>query len=291
MSKALARQLADRSGRELGAAALAALATLLDAALAEARARWPAVEVRDDHFLAALASRIADEDDVLAAVGALALADVHLVAACLAGDVAAIAAVNAAARAEAERAIAKLGAIAVGADDVLQELLLKLVVGPTPKLAGYAGHGPLAAWLRIAAIRTAISLGRNRQATPVDDDALAAIADDADDQALAFLKSSYRAEFKRAFATALAALPKRSRTLLRLQINDQLTIEEIGAFYSVSRATAARWLADARTELVARTRSELAAVLELPADELGQLMRLVASNLYATLPNLLRRTA
>jgi RNA polymerase sigma-70 factor (ECF subfamily) len=104
------------------------------------------------------------------------------------------------------------------------------------------------------------------------------------------MKSSYRAEFKRAFAAAFAELPRRSRTLLRLQVIDQLTFEEIAAFYKVSRATAARHLAEARGELVTGTQRRLAEALGLSADELGEMMRLVASSLYSTLPGLLRQT-
>jgi RNA polymerase sigma-70 factor (ECF subfamily) len=140
-------------------------------------------------------------------------------------------------------------------------------------------------------VRTAISLARRKQDQLVDDASLAAFADDADDQALAFLKSSYRAEFKRAFEATLAELPRRSRTLLRLQILDQLTLEDIGAFYRVSRATAARWLAEARATLVAGTRDRLLASLSISGEELAELMRLVASSLYSTLPRLLRETA
>ena len=196
-------------------------------------------------------------------------------------------------RTETERAVARLGGHAASAEDVVQELLVKLLVAEADrpaKLAAFAGHGALAAWLRVAAVRTAISLGRRKQELAVDDDTLAAIADESDDQALAFLKSSYRSEFKRAFADAFAELPPRSRTLLRLQIIDQLTFEEIAAFYQVSRATAARHLAEARAQLVAGTQARLARVLGATPAELAELMRLVASSLYATLPRLLRRT-
>ncbi len=119
---------------------------------------------------------------------------------------------------------------------------------------------------------------------------LAAIADDGDDPAFAFLKSSYRDEFKRVFKAAFAGLDRRQRTLLRLQVIDQLTLEEIGAFYRVSRATTARWLADARGSLVNATQQGLAEALGLSDRELAELMRLVASSLYSTLPRLLRET-
>ncbi|HEY4057906.1 MAG TPA: sigma-70 family RNA polymerase sigma factor [Kofleriaceae bacterium] len=285
----LAARLADRMGQTLSSPALAALDAHLEAASTETRAKYPALAMEDDIWLDALADRI--DTDLPEAITPLALADIYLVGACLANRPPALAALERVVRSEATRATARLGSAArTPVEDLVQELLLKLVVGDARKLAGFSGHGSLEAWLRIAAIRTAISLGRKRQEHAIDGEELEALADDGDDQALAFLKSSYREQFKRAFSEALAALPKRSRTLLRLQINDQLTIEEIGAFYSVSRATGARWLADARTELVTGTRKLLSTALGLPADELAQLMQLVASNLYATLPRLLRHT-
>jgi RNA polymerase sigma-70 factor (ECF subfamily) len=261
----------------------------LDRALTDAVARWPAIAPNDDRFVEAIASRVEGEQDLPAAVERLALADIYLVAAALAGDRTALAAFERIVRDETMRAVSRLPH-APAVEDVIQEMLLKLLVGPAPKLAAFAGHGALHAWLRVAAVRTAISMTRRKQEVSAPDEALAAVADDADDQALAFLKSAYRNEFKRAFAGALAEIPRRSRTLLRLQIIDQLTLEEIGAFYKVSRATAARWLADARVELVAGTKARLRKSLKVSTGELDQLMRLVATNLYATLPSLLRIT-
>jgi RNA polymerase sigma-70 factor (ECF subfamily) len=288
--QALAQRLLERTGAAGDADAIAAR---LSAAVAETQARWPGVAVRDERFADVLAARVEGEPDLGEALARLALPDVYLVAACLDGERPALAAFERLVRAETERAIARLphGALA---EDVVQELLLKLLVAPPgggePKLAAFGGHGALHAWLRVAATRTAISMSRRKAAQPSDDDALAAIADDSDDQALAFLKQSYRAEFKRAFAAALAALPRRARTLLRLQVIDQLTIDEIGAFYQVSRATAARHLADARAQLVAGTQERLVEALSVDAAELSELMRLVSSTLYSTLPRLLRQT-
>jgi RNA polymerase sigma-70 factor (ECF subfamily) len=283
----LARRLLERTG---GTAPAEPIAERLAAAAAEARSRWPELGACDEPFADAVLARVEGEPDLGDALAKLALADVYLVAACLHGDRGALAAVERMVRAEAARAVGKL-AVPPAADDVAQEMLVKLVVagdGRTPKLAAFGGHGALHAWLRVAAIRTAISMTRRKSEEAADDDALAAIADDSDDQQLAFVKSSYRAEFKRAFAAAFAALPARSRTLLRLQVLDQLALEEVGAFYQVSRATAARWLADARSELVAGTQGRLAETLRADATELAELMRLVASSLYSTLPKLLR---
>jgi RNA polymerase sigma-70 factor (ECF subfamily) len=287
-----ARRLAELTGHELAAEALEDLANRLVAGAAEARARWPEVGSHEAAFVDALVPRVEGEDDVVDAIARFALPDIYLVAAVLAGDRGALAAFERLVRAETTRAVARLGD-ATTAEDVVQELLVKLLVpsGARPaKLAAFGGHGALHAWIRVAAVRTAISLGRRRQESPIEDDALAAIADDSDDQALAFLKASYRAEFKQAFEATLAEMPRRSRTLLRLQIIDHLTIEEIGAFYQISRATAARWLAHARTALVAGTQTRVVAALSITPAELSELMRLVASSLYSTLPRLLRRT-
>jgi RNA polymerase sigma-70 factor (ECF subfamily) len=281
--------LADKLAQRLGNAQLEQLDRVLTDAVADAAARWPGIAPNDERFIDAIASRVEGEDDVVAAVSRLALADLYLVAACLAGDRTALVAFERFVRDETTRAVSRLPHAPL-VEDVIQEMLVKLLVGASPKLAAFAGHGALHAWLRVAAVRTAISMTRRKQEISASDEALAAVADDADDQALAFLKSTYRSEFKRAFVEALAEIPRRSRTLLRLQIVDQLTLEEIGAFYKVSRATAARWLADARVELVAGTKSRLRESLKVSTGELDQLMTLVATNLYATLPSLLRIT-
>jgi RNA polymerase sigma-70 factor, ECF subfamily len=267
----------------------------LAAAITEARARWPELPASPDlayDFAAAVDERVAGEAERDSAIARLVLPDLYLVTCTLRGDRGALAVFERLVRVETNRAVAKLGGSS-NADDIAQELLVKLLVaeaGRPAKLAAFGGHGVLASWLRVAAVRTAISAGRRKHELAIDDDALSAIADESDDQALAFLKSSYRSEFKRAFADAFAELPRRSRTLLRLQVIDQLTFEEIAAFYQVSRATAARHLAEARAQLVAGTQARLAEVLGATPAELSELMRLVASSLYSTLPRLLRQT-
>jgi RNA polymerase sigma-70 factor (ECF subfamily) len=266
---------------------------LVTAAMAEARRRWPDLPGDSQHledFQAVIVQKLDGEPDEAAAATRLALPDLYLVNVCLRGERAGLAVFERLVRDETTRAVAKLGAHAAAPEDVIQELLVKLLVpeaGRPAKLAAFGGHGALHAWIRVAAVRTAISMSRRRQELAIEDEALAAIADESDDQALAFLKSSYRAEFKRAFAEAFAELPRRARTLLRLQVIDQLTLEEIGAFYQVSRATTARHLAEARNQLVTGTQTRLAATLKITETELGELMKLVASSLYSTLPRLL----
>jgi RNA polymerase sigma-70 factor (ECF subfamily) len=266
---------------------------LVNTAIAEAQVRYPGVVVEHAAYAAAIAARVEGEDDIADAAARLALPDIYLVTAALAGQRTAVTTFEKLVRDETTRAVTRLGKNAPAAEDVVQELLFKLLVpqnDQAAKLAAFGGHGALHAWLRVAAVRAAISLTRRKQENLVDDEALAAVADDTDDQALAFLKTSYREQFKRAFEATLAEMPRRARTLLRLQIIDHLTLEEIGAFYQVSRATAARWLADARQTLVSGTQQRLVASLSISSMELSELMKLVASTLYSTLPRLLRHT-
>ncbi len=270
--------------------------TLIETGIADAGVRYPGVvsAALDGPFTEAVASRVEGEDDVADAASKLALPDIYLVTAVLAGHRNAVHAFEKLVRDETTRAVHRLGKNAPSAEDVVQDLLFKLLVRQNDqtvaKLSAFGGHGALHAWIRVAAVRAAISLTRKKQENLVDDDALAAVADDTDDQALAFLKSSYREQFKKAFEATLAEMPRRARTLLRLQIIDQLTLEEVGAFYQVSRATAARWLADARVSLVKGTQKRLVASLEISTTELSELMKLVASSLYSTLPRLLGHT-
>ncbi len=58
------------------------------------------------------------------------------------------------------------------------------------------------------------------------------------------------------------------RTLLRQQIVDQPSIDEVGAAFGVHRATAARWLTRARAALVGATHKRLAERLQLPVSEI-----------------------
>src|SRR5206468_1798121 len=71
----------------------------------------------------------------------------------------------------------------------------------------------------------------------------------------------------------------RDRTLLRYQLIDRLTIDEIGTIFKVHRATAARWLSKIRDDLVDRTRSMMADSLGVDTEEAASIVRLVQSQL------------
>jgi hypothetical protein len=107
----------------------------LAAAITEAHGRWPGLPELPDAFREVVFARVDGEADLAAAVGALALPDLYLVTAVLAGDRAALAAFERLVRDETTRAVAKLGANAASPEDVIQELLLKLLVPQADKPA------------------------------------------------------------------------------------------------------------------------------------------------------------
>jgi hypothetical protein len=63
----------------------------------------------------------------------------------------------------------------------------------------------------------------------------------------------------------------RARNLLRQHVLDGLTIDELARLYRAHRATCARWLADARSELALHTRRHLVTA-SLPGDEVDSVL-------------------
>ena len=108
------------------------------------------------------------------------------------------------------------------------------------------------------------------------------------DPALDQLKATYRSEFAAALRDAISDLSFEDRLLLRQQIADQLSVDEIGAAHGVHRGTAGRWLARAREALLLATQRRLAERLDLPAEEIASVIRLVHSKLDVSVVRYLR---
>jgi RNA polymerase sigma-70 factor (ECF subfamily) len=111
----------------------------------------------------------------------------------------------------------------------------------------------------------------------------------AEDPALVAAKARYRDELAAAFREALAALTPKDRLLLRFQLVDGLSIDEIGNIHNVHRATAARWLVRIREELMERTHELLAARLSMDTEDVASIVRLVQSQLDVSVIEHLKR--
>ncbi|MFP2906134.1 sigma-70 family RNA polymerase sigma factor, partial [Pyxidicoccus sp. 3LFB2] len=108
------------------------------------------------------------------------------------------------------------------------------------------------------------------------------------DVELGYLRQRHREDFQAALSEALAALPARERTVLRLHVVEGLSLERIGAMYRTHKSTVSRQVSRAREQVLAGARQRLAERLQLSSGELHSLMRAVDGALDLSLPSLLR---
>jgi RNA polymerase sigma-70 factor, ECF subfamily len=280
------------------------LEAIAEELVARARAAWPRITLDAKVFVAHVAARI---DDAIARDGddaapsaediAEALTEVHapdlwLALACGRGHKAAIAELDRQLIPVVEGALARMRD-KVSIEDVAQVLREKLLVpreGAAPKILDYSGRGPLGGWMRIAAVRTALSLTRHGDAAgmqPVTREALLDVPAVAPDPELDHLRRRYARDFKEAFEAALGELTAQERNLLRLSLVDQLSIDEIGAVFGIHRATAARRVARAREVVQERTRKIMTERLNLGSGDLRSIMLYIRSHLDLSIQRLL----
>jgi RNA polymerase sigma-70 factor (ECF subfamily) len=257
-----------------------AIVTAFEAAFAAGRVAWPDVALEATAFADYLAARIATPVDASAPFGNLALTDLYLACACTMTDARALAACDELLRRESIIAAEAARMHASVRDEAVQIVRTAVFVprdARTAAIHDYAGRGSLRGWFRVMLSRELVRLMRAQNRAVELEDELAAA--DYNDPLLDELKARYRSELSDAFRTSLAELSPRDRTLLRYQMIDGLTIDEIGTIYRVHRATAARWLVGIRDKLVEDTRSRLAAKLGIDTDEAASIVRLVQSQL------------
>lgn len=203
-------------------------------------------------------------------------ADRELASACVRGDATAIARLEKTYFPELAKVIRRIDASTAFIDEVLQRLRTRLLVDQPPRLAGYAGTGPLGGWLRVAALREALMMRRGVRRED-GDDTLDAFADAAPNPEQALARKHHAEAFRAALRQALAAQPSRMRALLGFYYGEGMGVEELGRLYRVHASTVSRWLAQTRDAILAETRKLLAERLELPVDEVDSLLGITGS--------------
>ena len=258
------------------------------------RASWPAVSVAAEDFARAVARSVGAERDFEAALARIHAGDLYLACACLAGDPRAIAELEAHCIAPAAGFLRRLDPDADFGAEVLQLVRQRLLVGAggaVPGLTTYAGQGPLAAWVRVVALRTGISHGRRaRHDAPLDEDRLGALPEIGTSPESRLDRERVREQLAEVLRAALGSLTPRARNVLRLTCVDQLGGEAVGRLYGVHASTISRWVAEARREILERTRQGLAARLSVDESTVDSLLGLAAS-IEISLPVCLRSTA
>jgi RNA polymerase sigma-70 factor (ECF subfamily) len=214
-------------------------------------------------------------------------ADLYLAAACIAGDAVAIAQLDADLPAVVRPALARLGVPVSDDDEIVQRVRIALLARDTAGtcgLAGYSGRGELRAYLRSAAVRIALKrLEREAPRRSGDDDVLDWLPDASDSPELALLKQRCREDLRTGFASALAKLTPRERTLLRQHYVDGLTVDMLAPLHQVHRSTCARWIEAARGKVLRGVRNHLRARLGLDDAELDAAIAMVRSQLDLSL--------
>lgn len=270
------------------AGAADALRTLLDAS----RAAWPGVDLDDAAFVARIGETLgAAPSSLAAALAALHGPDLYLATACARGDAKAMGALDRHFLADIPSAVGKMRLSKSSVDDLVQVVRQKLLLGNEdgrPKIADFAGRGPLDSWVRVVAVRAALSLLRKRTHEILPgDDALMDARGTAHNPELDLIRARHKDSFKGAFQAALQALSPEDRTTLRLHFVEGLNIDQIGSIYRVHRATIARRIARSREALLEDVRRRLSDTLRLSPQEFDSLVGVIRSQFEVSLERLL----
>jgi len=214
--------------------------------------------------------------------------DLYLAFACAAGESAAARALDPLVRDAAAVSVTRFAWTPALVDELAQALRERLLVSSPPKIASYGGRASLRTWLGIIALRAAQNLRRRKADDPRHRVASSgASTPDGADLERDYLRARYREHFAGALRKALASLPERERVILRLQLGERLSVEQIASKLHIGRATAVRWLRIARERLVDETRERLCEALRITRSDYRSLAAVVRSEIDVSVARLL----
>jgi RNA polymerase sigma-70 factor, ECF subfamily len=223
---------------------------------AEGQEKWPSIAIAFEIFKR-YCERICDDDQSAAKIRNSA-ADVYLSCACVNGDLGALSIFKREAEGVVRGAIARVHRDPEFIRETLQEFWKKLLAGPDARVHEYRGRGPLQAWLRICAARLAIDRYRaERAVTERETDLGDCLAEQAFGPESTLTRTRFREPFRLALQHAITSMTTKDRNLLRMHVVGRCSIDQIGRAYNVHRATAARWLEQARERILRDVRTEL----------------------------------
>ncbi len=265
--------------------------TDLDAACNDAVAAIEAVHplgwVEGGRFGRFLARRLDPGISPRAALGELYIADLYLACAVVDGVRPALLAFDRLLSRDIAPALRSIAGSAANIDETLQLVREKLLVpvDGTLRLESYSGHGPLGGWLRVSALRVAISEKRRARPEVSPEEDLEAILDLSPNAEIKVLAREASSDLRAALSTAIAAQPARIRAVMRMYYVGHHGVEDIGRVYNVHASTVSRWLAKARADILEHTRAHL--VERLQTSQVDSLLGHAAS-LEISIESLLR---
>ena len=248
---------------------------------------------RTDELLAHVAAHIPEQGELMGTLRRLHVEDLALAWACGQGHPGAMEQLERRHFSIIDGALSQIPDAAAQLSELKQQLRQRLFVAlgdHPPRIRQYSGRGELSSWLRVAAIRCALNLLQKHGREVELEDGLLDNLTAPENQELQHLKDRYRGEFKQAFEAALASLTSRERNVLGYTYLERLTAHQLGAIYGVHRTTVARWLSGIRDALATRTRDALMDRLRVDRGELESIMRLIHSQLDASIERYLLKT-
>ena len=256
----------------------------LRAALERGRNAWPGLNLDHELYALRLAStEIADVD-----LGQRA-EDIYLAVACACGNPSAHRMFENHFLSQVPRFVSRFRFAPHLVDEVRQRVRIKQLLGAQPGLSRYCGRCSLGGWVRATAVRVACDVATHREEViPEAQSDLVDVWGAFDDGPEArTIKNFYRPRLTRALEESLAALDARAKTLLRLQVIDQLSIDAIGATFGVHRATAARWLAAIRRRVLDDLRARVALNWGASTSDLRELLVVLRDEIDLNLTRIL----
>jgi RNA polymerase sigma-70 factor, ECF subfamily len=160
--------------------------------------------------------------------------------------------------------------------------------GAPPRILELVGKGDLRALVKVVAVRRALNLQRAERGLRIEpSEALTdAIADHTSPE-LGALLDQHRTLIKAALSEALASLDPESRTLLRLSLLHELSIDELAAMHHIHRSTVARRIAKIRDNLRSVMHERLVLALGRSSPDVDSMLRLANSGLEISFERLL----
>ncbi|GAC1351902.1 MAG: hypothetical protein NVSMB1_09420 [Polyangiales bacterium] len=265
---------------------------VLDDWVRDAHLCWPSISLSDQLFFEHVANHLRVDVPFAEAILQVRAGDLYLACACAEGDSMAIGIFE-------ERYFRELKSLwpsfqdtGSTLDDVRQMLRQKLFVAREdgrPSVDDFSGRGDLRGWVRVVAGRMLLDLADRLPPDRPMEAVFFERLSTAPDLELDRFKAQYGAEFKAAFREAVDDLSARHRSLLRHAYVRDASVAEIGSLYGIHRATAARWVASARDQLVKNVRKCFAARLDISSGELDSVRSVIESTVNVTLERYFRQ--
>lgn len=241
----------------------------------EAAERWPGVTRADAAFFARVEGRPFERCPVPV--------ELWLVDACLRNDATALQIFERDFLAPLPPTLRRFRLDVAAVDELLQTLRTHLLLPGADRparLATFEGSAPLAAWLRAVLVRLALDVTRATTAGAREgDEVLAELSCSGTALDVAVMRAEHAPALREAFVSGFRALSPRERNVVRLQVLDGLSLEQIGALYGVNKSSVSRWLAEVHQQLRRAVLRALGERLALPPPELESLVDLMRSQL------------